>query len=187
MSTFQAPPPTLVSRLMRNFAASWKTEPGWEHQNTPPLKCKMSIHTLELLSPGSWTCIVAHISYCFAMHLWGSPFFFLISSGTFCAGCKSSDHLCVHMCSKQFTSSRGSPTVFRASRLISSSNKTIWVYTYSFKNPVAALIVLLEIQRTEAADQLHTAADVPKTHHSTGCLGLRWWRARECSSSQGST
>lgn len=40
LSTFQAPPPTLVSRLMKNFAASWKTEPGWEHQNTPPLKCK---------------------------------------------------------------------------------------------------------------------------------------------------
>lgn len=59
MSTFQAPPPTLVSRLMKNFAASWKTEPGWEHQNTPPLKCKISIHTLELLSPDSWTSIVA--------------------------------------------------------------------------------------------------------------------------------
>lgn len=97
MSTFQAPPPTLVSRLMKNFAASWKTEPGWEHQNTPPLKCKMSIHTLELLSPDSWTSIVAHIGYCFAVHLWGNPFF--TSCGTFLCR-RWSDHLCVHVCSK---------------------------------------------------------------------------------------
>lgn len=44
----------------------------------------MSIHTLELLSPDSWTSIVAFISYCFAVHLWGNPFF-LTSAATFCA------------------------------------------------------------------------------------------------------
>lgn len=65
ISTFQGPPPTLVSRLMKNFAASWKTEPGWGPQNTPLLKCKISIHTLELLSADSWASIVAHIGYCF--------------------------------------------------------------------------------------------------------------------------
>lgn len=69
LSTFQAPPPTLVSRLMKNFAASWKTEPGWEHQNTPPLKCKTCIHTLELLSPDSWTSTVALVGYCFAVQM----------------------------------------------------------------------------------------------------------------------
>lgn len=100
LSTFQAPPPTLVSRLMKNFAASWKTEPGWGHQNTPPRKCKTSIHTLELLSPDSWTSIVALVGYCFAVHLWGNPFFFhFTSSGTFPCH-KWSDHLW-HMCSKR--------------------------------------------------------------------------------------
>lgn len=38
----QVPPPTLVSKLMKNFAAGWKRGPGWEHQNTLPLKCKNS-------------------------------------------------------------------------------------------------------------------------------------------------
>lgn len=40
---FQVPRPTLVSKLMRNFAAGWKRGPGWDHRNTPPPKCELTL------------------------------------------------------------------------------------------------------------------------------------------------
>lgn len=86
LSTFQAPPPTLVSRLMKNFAASWKTEPGWEHQNTPPLKCKTSIH---------WSCclrtaghLLLHLLVIVWQYIFGEILFFffiLPAPELFCA------------------------------------------------------------------------------------------------------
>lgn len=97
LSTFQAPPPTLVSRLMKNFAASWKTEPGWEHQNTPPLKCKSYAGAVVSGQLDIYGC-TCWLLFC-STSLGKSFFFFhFTSSGTFLWH-KWSDHLW-HMCSK---------------------------------------------------------------------------------------